>query len=226
MVNRQQLEQVLPAATLSHRPLRWRSPALLLAVALLAVGCSSATRTASVTEMYEALNEYDADAYARFWAEDAKGWGPYVWGDMLAAIGSPEMDQGFEERQAWGAQFTVADCELVDEAVRCLETWDDRLHGIAGVTIQREVIYTFDDRAKIAAMRHLNSNRRKSVDFFQAFNLWMSTTYPETAETYLVPGFTDSAKIENWFAPPENVAELTGLIEEFVAQSDDYPLAP
>ena len=100
---------------------------------------------ATVEAMYDALNAHDADAYAVYWAEDALGWGPWVWGNDDVPVGSPEMDQGFEERRVWGAHFALSDCELVDKEersaeVRCLETWDDRVyHGMAGLTVDRRL---------------------------------------------------------------------------------------
>jgi hypothetical protein len=185
-------------------------------------------QVATVTAMYDALNANDADAYAGYWAEDAIGWGPWTQGwSADAIIGGPEMEKGFEERRAWGAHFTLSDCQLVDETVRCLETMDDRVfHGMAGLTIDREAIYTFDDQGVITTMIHVNSNVVEAEAFFDAFGPWLTATYPEIAETYLVPGFDKAFKDEIIFASPENIAEFTGLIEEFVAQSDAYPLAP
>ena len=185
-------------------------------------------QVATVTAMYDALNANDADAYAGYWAEDAIGWGAWTQGwSADAIIGGPEMEKGFEERRAWGAHFTLSDCQLVDETVRCLETWDDRVyHGMVGITFYREAVSTFDDQAMITTMIHVNANADGLRDFEGEFGPWMTATYPEIAETYLLPGFDSSFNEENIFASPENIAEFTGLIEEFVAQSDTYPLAP
>ena len=182
---------------------------------------------ATVTAMYDALNAHDADAYAVYWAEDAVGWGPMVWGNDKVPVGSPEMEKGFEERRAWGAHFTLSDCQLVDEEVRCLETWDDRVyHGMAGLTVQREAFYTFDEQGMITTMINGNFYSDEVLDWQAVFGPWMQATYPEIAETYLVPGFDKSFKREVVFASPESIADFTGLIEEFVAQSDEYPLSP
>ena len=185
----------------------------------------ASTQIATVEAMYDALNAHDADAYAVYWAEDAVGWGPMVWGNDKVPVGSPEMDKGFEERRAWGAHFTLSDCQLVDEEVRCLETWDDRVyHGMAGLTVDREAFYTFDEQGMITTMINGNFYTDEVADWQAVFGPWMQATYPEIAETYLVPGFDKSFKREVVFASPESIAEFTGLIEEFVAQSDDYPL--
>jgi hypothetical protein len=142
------------------------------------------------------------------------------------------MDKGFEERRAWGAHFALSDCELVDkedryEEVRCLETWDDRVyHGMAGLTLGREAVYTFDEQGMITTMIHVNPNFDEVMDWQEEFGPWMQATSPEIAEIYLVPGFDRAFKREVVFASPESIAEFTGLIEEFVAQSDTYPLAP
>jgi hypothetical protein len=182
---------------------------------------------ATVEAMYDALNAHDADTYAVYWAEDAEGWGPYFWGRNKVPVGSPEMDQGFEQRRAWGAHYALADCELIDETVRCLETLDDRVyHGMAGLTYDREVTYTFDEQGMITIMGNHNANGAELNDFGEVFGPWVLSSHPEIAETYLVPGFEQAWKEDVIFASPENIAEFTGLIEEFVAQSDTYPLTP
>ena len=141
------------------------------------------------------------------------------------------MDQGFEERRVWGAHFALSDCELIDkeersEEVRCLETWDDRVyHGMAGLTVDRVASYTFDEQGMITTMTHGSLNGDEVRDWQAVFGPWLQATYPEIAETYLVPGF-DRPNREAVWASPESIAEFTGLIEEFVAQSNTYPLTP
>ena len=52
----------------------------------------------------------------------------------------------------------------------------------------------------------------------------MEEAHPEVLETYYVPDFL-TPKYENWFTS-EGVAQLSQLVDEFVAQSDEYPLDP
>lgn len=181
---------------------------------------------ANVVAMYDALNAHDVEAYASYWAEGAQGWGPYIWRNSKAVVGSPEMEKGFEQRRAWGGQFAVSDCELVGETVTCHETWDDPVFGVAGITWDTDAMYLFDDQAKITAMSHSEYTSSEWSPFTQAFGPWMRSAHPEIADTYVVAGFDGSLIWDNWFATPESVAEVIRLIEEFVAQSDVYPLAP
>jgi hypothetical protein len=246
MVTSQQRDVETPATPPPPQRSR-RSPLLAAAVAVVVVlgGVGAAwalgvfgteaeladsvpPQIATVEAMYDALNAHDADAYASYWAEDAEGWGALMWhGTARAAIGSPEMDKGFEERRVWGAHFALSDCELVNNTVRCLETWDDRVYyDMAGVTFDREVTYLFDDQARITAMFTANTFWDELADIEEAFGPWLISSHPEIAETYLVPGFESAYKWEYILASPENVAGFTGLIEEFIAQSDVYPLAP
>jgi hypothetical protein len=50
----------------------------------------------------------------------------------------------------------------------------------------------------------------------------MATEHPEVFETYYVPDFY-TRKYENWYTP-EGAAQLSQLIDEFIAQSEAYPL--
>jgi hypothetical protein len=75
-------------------------------------------------------------------------------------------------------------------------------------------------------MIQVNPNFDEVTDWQAEFGPWLQATYPEIADTYLVPGFDKAFKREVVWASPESIAEFTGLIEEFVAQSDTYPLAP
>ena len=52
-----------------------------------------------------------------------------------------------------------------------------------------------------------------------------STAHPESVDTYFIPGVY-TPLYRNWFASEQRVADLTSLIEEFVAQSHEYPLTP
>jgi hypothetical protein len=181
---------------------------------------------ASVLGMYDALNAHDAETYATYWAEGANGWGTYIWRNRKAVVGSPEMEQGFEERRAWGGQVAVSDCELVDMTVTCHEAWDDPVYGVAGITWDSDVMYLFDDEGRITAMSHTEYASSEWVAFGSEFGPWMRAAHPEIVDTYLVPGLGDSFIWDNWYATPESVAEIISLVEEFVAQSDVYPLTP
>jgi hypothetical protein len=51
----------------------------------------------------------------------------------------------------------------------------------------------------------------------------MAIAYPESYDTFFVAE-SETRNEENW-STTEGVAELSQLIDEFVAQSDDYPLS-
>jgi hypothetical protein len=59
--------------------------------------------------------------------------------------------------------------------------------------------------------------------FQEALGEWMATAHPEAYERFYVPAF-QTTNDENWHSP-EGVAELSQLIDEFVAQSDEFPLS-
>lgn len=161
----------------------------------------------------------DADSYASHWAEGAQGFG--LFGVHPAVVGSPEMEQAIANKQVLGGQISVSDCELNNRTVRCVQTNDDPRWGIV---YTRESDFTFNDEGQITGLTGINSNFNEIEDFRTAFGTWMATAHPEVLETYFVPGFY-TLKDENW-RNPEAIAELTQLIDEFIAQSDVYPLSP
>lgn len=105
--------------------------------------------------------------------------------------------------------------------VTCEETIDDPRHGTV-VTVGTR--YTFDANGTIGGFTYTSPIPVEVDDFHIALAGWMETEHPEAFETYFTPGFY-SVRYESW-QTPETVEELVPLIDEFVAQSDVYPLSP
>jgi hypothetical protein len=113
---------------------------------------------------------------------------------------------------------------MTDGRLTCLATWAwTNLSGKAGVIRVSEVEYRFDDQGLIRSVYHENvSGKDDDVAFNAALGTWMATAYPESYEAFFIDD-TYRRNDENWL---NRVAELSPLIDEFVAQSDEYPLSP
>jgi hypothetical protein len=217
---------------LRRLPLRWLIP-LTLAVLLLPAcsdsasgGAASTTSTtlspaaaiATVEALTEAINAYDPDAFLALFADDAS------YGYEFELPGSSAWEEEFVKMEAEGLQHTLGDCEATDGRVTCLITWENtNLSGKAGVIRVSEWDYRFDDQGLIRSSYIENvSGKDDHLAFEAALGTWMATTHPESYET-----FYDTANRTmkaNW-GTSEGIAELSPLIDEFVAQSDEYPLS-
>jgi hypothetical protein len=142
------------------------------------------------------------------------------------AVGSPEWEQrhALAEVQGWRQSIT-SDCEAIDGMVRCLATSEEtHLGGKAGVAYTYELSYHFDDEGLIT---NVELECRGGCEDGQAFEValgrWMAIAHPESYETLFVAE-SETRNEENW-STTEGMAELSPLIDEFVAQSDVYPLS-
>jgi hypothetical protein len=214
---------------------RWSVAAIAFAVIIVVVGAVAAiallvgdggseaevagtSELATVEAVTAAYNAYDADTYATYWVEGTEGPAGIV-------VGSPEWQQFLAEEEARGVQITLSGCEATDGTVRCLETYEEtRLSGKAGIVITWEVEYTFDEEGRITSFGSgINTQGTEAISPFEdALGRWMATEHPEVFETYYVPDFY-TRKYENWYTP-EGAAQLSQLIDEFIAQSEAYPL--
>jgi hypothetical protein len=177
---------------------------------------SEAATIATVEALEEACNAYDSDASLALFA-DAASW-------RGQAPGTPGWEQKWVEIEAWGQQSTLSDCEMADGRLTCLATWEwTNLSGKAGVIRVSEVEYRFDDQGLIRSVYYENvSGKDDDVAFDAALGTWMATAYPGSYEAFFIDD-TYRKNDENWL---NRVAELSPLIDEFVAQSDEYPLGP
>jgi hypothetical protein len=177
---------------------------------------SEAAAIATVEALEEAINAYDSDAALALIA-DGGSW-------LGTTPGSSLWEKTFAEWEAWGHQRTFSDCVATDGVLTCLATWErTNLSGKAGIIRVGEVEYHFDDQGLIRSAYYENvSGKDDDVAFEAALGTWMATAYPESCETFFIDD-TYRTDDENWL---NRVAELSPLIDEFVAQSDEYPLGP
>ena len=175
---------------------------------------------ATVESSIDAFNAHDAEAFASYWVEGTAI--TYVQSEQVV-VGAPEWAQWISNKQALGAQMSVSDCEVTNQTVRCFETYEDSsFSGKAGVVLQRPAEYTFDDDGKISY--YTNFDQRGIHEYFafdELFSRWLEDTDPAVFEEYYAPVFYKHVE-EAWTL--EGLTQLQPFVDEFIAQSDEYPL--
>lgn len=149
----------------------------------------------------------DFDAMAVFFAEDAIFNGR-SFAKVRDAVGPLYVDP-----YGWDEFFE--DCvHHSAEHVTCEVKWTSNLHRPAGVevAVHREVFF---DGGLIASFND-HDDYREVIDFHVAFHEWAVEAHPEIEP--LVYGWNEVAAAE------ENIHAAIDIVDDFVAQSNAYPL--
>lgn len=194
------------------------APSTTVAPAVTVAAVAADPAVAMVEACAEAWNTHDLEVVATCFAEGAV--------DTGLVVGSPEWEQrhALAEVQGWQQSIT-SDCEAIDAMVTCLATSEETLlGGKAGVTYTYELSYHFDDEGLITNVElECREGCGDGKAFEVALGRWMAIAHPESYETLFVAE-SETQNEQSW-STPEGVAELSTLIDEFVAQSDVYPLS-
>ena len=114
--------------------------------------------------------------------------------------------------------------ERIDRAnSRCEETQPGRVlcrtpttndfHGAGGIDPDVTFTFTFNEKSEVIALSETASQVVKIREFNDAFTGWLLEAYPDAAtESYVPTADSASAEIAKQY------------VDEFVAQSDEYPL--
>jgi hypothetical protein len=121
------------------------------------------------------------------------------------------------------------ECEVwADGRIRCHAVSRDNLAGPAGALIESYWSFWVSD-GKISKVS--SGPLEKSTEWFLIdMTAWLENTYPEVwKSTFAVPGEGCEHDEEyncwdNWYSNAETAAVLLEYRDEFIAQSDKYPL--
>jgi hypothetical protein len=181
---------------------------------------SETAAIAAVQALQDAYNAYDPDAALPLFVEKANDDGHYP-GDLTW------YRFHFDGPEVVGTQATLSECRVYDDGeVRCAKTWTDTLlSGKAGIVYSGFEAFHLSDEGLITFRmpREAPDGVEANQAFEEALGEWMAIAHPEAHERFYVPAL-ETTNAETWRSP-EGVAELSPLIDEFVAQSDDYPLS-
>lgn len=123
-----------------------------------------------------------------------------------------EVFQIFNERII-GGQYS---CEQTRaNRVLCRTPTTNDYHGSGGFEPEVTWMITFNEKSEVIDLHQLALQAQKLTEFNEAFSAWLVDTYPDLASA----GFSPTAD-------PDAARIAIQYVDEFVAQSDDYPISP
>lgn len=201
--------------------------AVIVGFVLVYDDSSDLTSTAdSVTRELEGPASAFLDATAR--RDDARA------AELLTGAAAIEFDDSAQFREIFSntnEQYEIVEpCRVVDAAVgvdnmvECTISYTNDWHGPAGllpgtqvanflVTSEGEISSAFDPLSPISADRFFAYNR--------AFWDWFQLAYPDVYEETKP---YDGESLPGWQGDPADMATAVQYVDEFIAQSDVYPL--
>lgn len=223
------IREINPAPTEGQS--RWRpvsiAAAITLLVGLLAVSfflnnrSDVAVEIRSIESAIAAYNDGDVETWVAAWDPTAQGIQPLSWGYF------------FEIFMQANEQMTIVEpCAIVGEAstesgqpviVECLISYRDDFHGPAGVNLETEVSrFTLNTDGLITRWEDGRECCLAEQAFTSAFNIWLRDTHTDVYESIQL---YDMGSLPRFSSDPANMAIAIQYVEEFVAQSDVYPLS-
>jgi hypothetical protein len=111
-----------------------------------------------------------------------------------------------------------------ETVVECLIKDVNDFWGVGGISDTEIQTFTVNTDGLITDYRNIYASSRRNL-FNLAFHQWLSDTYPEV---YSEMGFGSISSNGPGFdrKNPELMVVAVEYVEEFVAQSDKYPLTP
>lgn len=184
-----------------------------------------------VNAQYDALNARDFDAWIGHFSDDAFS-GPEIdprTGELRPGdLRDPTAPYGFEQNTAINSRVEiVVPCRRVAAApqgetqVECTITQHDDFHDPAGITTTRKEVFNIDQRGLItqAQVTTIAFTQPGGAVFRQDFWAWLEQAYPTVFTEIKPPSIYDLP------SDPAHVRIALSYVEEFVAQSDKYPVA-
>ena len=198
-----------------------RSFLILISVALVVSACGgddgdpTDAAIAAVLSALEAKNSFDLD-----------GW-------LMAFEGGEREVPPFAEQILMNAEQRweiVEPCQVTGEStsgdtvVECLLQDITSFWGVGGISDTRLQTFKVNSDGLITNNRSTFSSNRRDA-FNAGFHLWLSDTYPDVWSE-MDPGYITGSGPGFDTKNPDHMLTAVEYVEEFVAQSDKYPLDP
>ncbi len=197
-----------------------RSFLILISVALVVSACggddgdSADAEIAAVLSALEAKNSFDLDGWLAAFEGGQRGGVPIFAEEIL--MNAEERWEVVEPCQVTGETTsgdTVVEC-LIQEITTSY--W-----GVGGISDTKVLRFTVHADGLISSSDHFGSARKNSFNI--AFHQWLSDTYPDVYYGKPIPSSNGPGfDTQN----PDHMLIAVEYVEEFVAQSDKYPLDP
>ena len=121
--------------------------------------------------------------------------------------------------------FQILNERIIDGEFRCEETRPGRVlrrtpttndfHSAGGIDPDVTWTFTFNEASEVVGLQGVAGQVGQIRDYNDAFTAWLLETYPDVAG----PGYVPTAD-------PASAEIAVRYVNEFVAQSDDYPIGP
>jgi hypothetical protein len=222
------------AGRVYRSPMRLRGAAGLLVAVLVLAGCGdddadqadppavsadheevADPAIAVVVSALDAKNRFDLDGWLMAF-EGGKRQGIPLFADEIL----------MNANQHWEV---VEPCQVTAETgsgqsvVECVISNTDDFWGAGGIFDTKNQRFTVNADELITDSNSFSSDRRDS--FNRAFHQWLSDTHPDVYAS-MDPGYISSAGPGFDTQNPGHMLVAVDYVEEFVAQSDTYPLDP
>jgi len=116
-----------------------------------------------------------------------------------------------------------------DTVVECLITNTDDFWGVGEIYEPRDLQFTVNPEGFLTTDAGVTNNTSfrsaRRVEFNHAFHLWLSESHPDVYGD-MDPGYISRSGPGFDTQNAEHMLTAVAYVEEFVAQSDDFPLAP
>lgn len=169
---------------------------------------SDEARIESLLAIFDAYNADDIDSIVTLFRPGTDLWalGPAGGASTRRALTTLTVTAG--------DKATVDKCAASgDMTIECDVRFEDDLHGAAGITLRLIEQYHFSDDGQIVRVLMNEPDGNGYLAMEQALTSWLANEYPD--EALRVRSLT--------FFSDERYSMLLNRVEEFVAQSTDYP---
>jgi hypothetical protein len=198
---------------------------VVVTIALIVSACSSSSdaddvnvdpAVAAVMAAIDALNSYDLDGWLMA-HEGGQRQGVPLFGEQILM----NAKQQYEIVEA--CQVPGEDSSGEKGVVVCVIKDNNEYWGVGGISDTKSQVYMVNADGLITNTNHFGSSSRNA--FNHAFHQWLSDTYPEV---YNEMGYVRISSNGPGFDTknPDHMLIAVEYVEEFVAQSDTYPLEP
>jgi len=170
---------------------------------------------AVVVSAIEAKNNFDFDGWlAAFEGGKRQGIPLFAERILMNADERWEIIEPCQATGAFGSGGTIVECLIRDTT----SFW-----GVGGFSDTKRQRNTVNSDGLITNSNHFGSAGKNA--FNRAFHQWLSDTYPDVYEE-VDPGFISSNGPGFDARNPDHMLVAVEYVEEFVAQSENYPLDP
>lgn len=203
--------------------------ALVVAASLLAACGSDSTEPSTVSPEEVAAATVASDSpeiriveetIAAANAGDYEDWISHFAADALIPLNTladVSVEDHFRFEAAVGTTRTMAEpCKLIGNSVECELTVENDLFVPAGLAPTLTSAFFFDRGGKIVTVNEQFS--ADLGDFFGAYITWMKEAHPDVHGQIM-----EADSIPYMLMTPENAPLFLAHVDEFIAQSTDYP---